>query len=106
MVRRSPRTNLCVASILWGVAALGLYCDPAVAQELHIEHVTVISPELSRPMLDATVYIHDDRIVSISSATSVATRRSEGKAETIDGHGLYLVPGLIDSHVHGDIPGM
>lgn len=49
-------------------------------------------------MSDATVSIHDDRIVSISPARSATKHSSKTNADVIDGHGLYLAPGLIDSH--------
>lgn len=89
------------------LAALGFFCASAVAQDVRIEHVTIVSPERSRPMQDASVYIHDDRIVSVSSATTVASRGFETHTDVIDGRGLYLAPGLIDSHVHTrDLPGM
>jgi imidazolonepropionase-like amidohydrolase len=111
-VLRLLRTELCILSVSSYLAALGFFCSSAIAQDVRIEHVTIVSAERSGPMPNSTVYIHDGRIVSISSATSAsstsaATRHSEIKTEVIDGHGLYLAPGLIDSHVHiGDIPGM
>ncbi len=43
----------------------------------------------------ATVTLHGDRIASISSATETTSME-----RTIDGAGLTLLPGLIDSHVH------
>ncbi len=50
--------------------------------------------------------VHDGRIVDIRSAGG-ATASSRRDANVIDGSGLFLAPGLIDSHVHlGDIPGM
>jgi imidazolonepropionase-like amidohydrolase len=105
--RRSLRTNRFAASLLLCFAALGLFCAQAAAQDVRIEHVTIISPERLRPMPDATVYIHDDRIVSISKATSAASTGSEKDVDIIDGHSLYLSPGLIDTHVHtNDLPGM
>jgi imidazolonepropionase-like amidohydrolase len=68
----------------------------AGAQDLRIEHVTVISPERTGPRRDATVSIHDGRIVANVRTTNV-----------IDGHGLFLAPGLIDSHVHlNNVPDM
>jgi imidazolonepropionase-like amidohydrolase len=59
-------------------------------------------------MRQATVYIQGDRIVSISRHPPSVSARSPGAAvEIIDGRGLYLIPGLIDSHVHtGDLPGL
>lgn len=82
--------------------ALGLFCSLATAQELWIEHVTVVSPERSKHLRDATVHIRDDKIVSISTRiTSKLTKNLKGTpAEIIEGRGLYLAPGLIDSHVH------
>lgn len=73
-----------------------------------IEHVTVVSPERSSPLTDASVLIRGDRIVSISSKASADKASSSGAAvQVIDGRGLYLAPGLIDSHVHsGGVPGM
>jgi imidazolonepropionase-like amidohydrolase len=95
-------------SIAQCLAALGAYCTSTAAQDIRIEQVTVISPERSAPMTDATVHIRGDRIVSISShSESGATGRPGTAAQVIDGRGLYLSPGLIDSHVHvADIPGM
>lgn len=79
-----------------GTAALLLLQAVGVqAQDLRIEHVTVISPERARPARDTTINIHDGRIAATSGGP------------VIDGHGLYLSPGLIDSHVHlAQIPGM
>ncbi len=75
-----------------------------LAADLQIEHVTIVSAERGAPMPDALVRVHDGRIVEIRSARGATAPRS---AHLIDGSGLYLAPGLIDSHVHlGDIPGM
>jgi len=55
-------------------------------------------------MRDASVRVHDGRIVAIHRASGVAQPKG---TEIIDGSGLFLAPGLIDSHVHlGEIPGM
>jgi imidazolonepropionase-like amidohydrolase len=90
------------------MVALGFHFASAAAHDLRIEHVTVVSPERSRPLQDATVVIRNDRIVSISQGSSSAAARTPGStAQVIDGGGLYLVPGLIDSHVHtSGVPGM
>jgi imidazolonepropionase-like amidohydrolase len=80
----------------------------AMAHDLRIEHVTIVSPERSSPMRNATVVIQDDRIISISRYPPSGLPSSPGTAvEVIDGKGLYLAPGLIDSHVHASgVPGM
>ena len=76
------------------------------AADLRIEHVTIVSPERGSPMRDALVRVHDGRIVAISRASST-TAQSSTDTIAIDGSGLVLAPGLIDSHVHlGGIPGM
>lgn len=76
------------------------FAAAAATQDVRIDHVTVISPERSAPLTDANVLIHDGHIVSLSAHEKTA-------AISLDGKGLYLTPGLIDSHVHlGEIPGM
>jgi len=60
-----------------------------------IENVTLISPERSTPLLHADVVIRDGKIAEIGNnlIASPHTHR-------IDGGGKFLIPGLIDSHVH------
>src|SRR5260370_17189270 len=96
------------ASLSSCLIALGLCCASVAARDLRVEDVTIVSPERFRPMREATVYIQGDRIVSISRRPPSGSARSPGTAvEIIDGQGLYLAPGLIDSHVHlNEIPGM
>ena len=73
--------------------------------DLEITHVTIVSPERSDPLRDARVRVHDGRIVSISKASGASAPSKDSAA--VDGSGLFLVPGLIDSHVHlSGIPGM
>jgi imidazolonepropionase-like amidohydrolase len=60
-----------------------------------IKNVTVVSPERSSPLSHATVAIRDGKIIE------VGTDLGAGKnTKAIDGHGGFLIPGLIDSHVH------
>jgi imidazolonepropionase-like amidohydrolase len=94
-----------ISRIRWLVIA-GALPGALLAADLQIEHVTIVSPERGTPMRDALVRVHDGRIVDIRGASGV-TARSRRDANVIDGSGLFLTPGLIDSHVHlGDIPGM
>jgi imidazolonepropionase-like amidohydrolase len=98
--------RLAALSALW----VGSVCTPALAlaQELVIEHVTVISPERSEPLQNATVTVHAGRIAAVAGGGSGRSpTRSSAAARALDGHGLFLIPGLIDSHVHlYSIPGM
>jgi imidazolonepropionase-like amidohydrolase len=89
------------------VIAAILHSASAVSQDLRIENVTVVSPESAREIPNATVTIHDGRIQSISTTASVHAASGANATRTLDGANLYLIPGLIDSHVHlGGIPGM
>jgi imidazolonepropionase-like amidohydrolase len=60
---------------------------------LVVSDVTVVSPERAAPLEHAYVRIREGRIVEVSESPLL------GEQE-IDGTGRYLIPGLIDSHVH------
>jgi imidazolonepropionase-like amidohydrolase len=60
-----------------------------------ITNVTVISPERVAPLFHADVVIRNGRIAEIGSNLVANT-----PARRIDGTGRFLIPGLIDSHVH------
>jgi len=76
-------------------------------QELLIEHVTVVSPQWIAPLRDVNVEVRDGRIASISTGAPNHPSYAGSKTVVIDGGGLYLTPGLIDSHVHlGAVQGM
>jgi len=60
---------------------------------LVVSNVTVISPERAAPLTHAYVRILDGQIAEVSE------RRLYGRTE-INGTGRFLIPGLIDSHVH------
>jgi imidazolonepropionase-like amidohydrolase len=94
-----------ISRIRWLVLA-GALPSALLAADLQIEHVTIVSPERATPMRDALVRVHDGRIVDIQRAGG-AIAQPRRDANVIDGSGLFLAPGLIDSHVHlGEIPGM
>jgi imidazolonepropionase-like amidohydrolase len=96
--------RLALLSHVWLVLAAA-WPLPLWATDLEIEHVTIVSPERDGPMRDAQLHVHEGRIVAISKAGGAAAR-SKGSVQ-VDGSGLFLAPGLIDSHVHlGGIPGM
>src|SRR5665213_1967126 len=100
-----PRHISFVSRIPWLMLAVALP-GVSLAADLLIEHVTLVSPERGGPMRDAFVRVHDGRIVEIGRASGASTPSSRDTI-AIDGSGLFLAPGLIDSHVHlGEIPGM
>ena len=75
------------------------HAQRVVDQGTVIENVTLISPERAAPLLHASVVIRDGRIVEVSTNLVAGPH-----ARRIDGSRRFLIPGLIDSHVHvGDM---
>ncbi len=62
--------------------------------DLAITGVTVIDPESRRVLPDHTVQIDEGRIVEIGSD------RPSSAVESVDASELFVIPGLIDMHVH------
>lgn len=81
----------------------GYGLSSAKANELIIENVTLISPERNKPLAHANVRIAKGTITEISIGKLVPNQPSK----KIDGSGRFLIPGLIDSHVHlAKVPSM
>lgn len=89
---------------------LSIWVVPGAAlADLIIRNVTIISPDLPEAMAHQTVRIRNDRIVSISSAQSAGLDKTSKSADDVvlDGTDRYLIPGLMDSHLHTSvIPGL
>jgi len=73
--------------------------DPVVAdagtRDYVLVNVSVLAPEGDRFLPDRNVVIRDGQIRAIGNTTT-----SPGEIPTLDGRGMYLVPGFTDSHVH------
>jgi len=67
----------------------------ASAMPYTIINATLLSPERSAPLSDAWVVVDGDRIIEIGTGPI-----DTSGTEVIDAQGGYLIPGLIDSHVH------
>jgi imidazolonepropionase-like amidohydrolase len=65
------------------------------AHDSIIQNVTVISPERSLPIHHVDVLIENGKIAKIG-----ANLIPGPQSQRIDGSGRFLIPGLIDSHVH------
>ncbi|MFL6547673.1 MAG: amidohydrolase, partial [Povalibacter sp.] len=74
--------------------------SPAIAGDLLIENVTVVTPDRTQPLANQSVLIHNDRIAQISAKPLKAPA---GTAR-LNGSGKFLTPGLMDSHVHLTTP--
>src|SRR5215470_16117096 len=70
--------------------AFALQWTQAPAQDLRIEHVTVVSPERPDALQNAAVTVHEGHITAISTGSSAsgAPLRAAG-ARILDGHRLY-----------------
>lgn len=87
-MRKLALLAACAASLAVATAArAGAYA---------IEHVTLIDGLGHAPQRDMTVEVDGDRIVAITP--SALAKTPKGKA--IDGRGKYLMPGLMDVHIH------
>ena len=69
-----------------------------------ISDVTIVSPERLDHVQTGSVLIEDGRIVRVDRKEGA---KKPAGATVVSGKGLYLIPGLIDSHVHlASVPGM
>jgi imidazolonepropionase-like amidohydrolase len=87
----------CFVFSLAGALAQEQPAPPAQPSVLALTSVTVIDTTGSRPGRRATVVITGDRISEIGEPGKVSIPTG---AQTVDGTGKYLLPGLWDMHMH------
>ncbi|MEM7052639.1 MAG: amidohydrolase family protein [Acidobacteriota bacterium] len=90
------------ALLILGLASGCANSGPKVAPQadLVIHGATLISPEREQPLAEAWVTIRDGHI------DAVGTGEAPAATATLDAEGKFLIPGLIDSHVHlAGVPG-
>jgi len=78
---------------LWAVAVTG----PAAAGMLALTGATVFDGTGAEPVADSTLLIRDDRITAVGPAHRVAVPAG---AQVLRVTGTWILPGLIDAHVH------
>lgn len=78
-----------------GIAAVGPV--PPARQSIAIVDVTVVDPTQAHASAPRTVLIEDGRIVAVAESRAAVV---PDRALRVDGHGRYLIPGLVDLHVH------
>jgi len=81
-------------------ACAAIEAAPGADESIAIVGATVIHPErdgakASEP--DSTILISGHRIVAVGPASTVAVPQ---KSTVIDGRGKWVIPGLVDGHVH------
>ena len=106
MIRRSPAVSslpvLLVSLLVPLVASLALAGAAGAQDTLVLRHVTVVDVEAGTLVPDQAVVLRGGRIDAVGPDAEVGADgvRPEG-AETLDGGGRFLLPGLWDLHVHG-----
>jgi predicted amidohydrolase YtcJ len=89
---------------LFSVAIFAHSASNRSASRIWIADVTIISPENLDHIGTGSVLIENGRIVRVDRR--VGSKKPAG-ATLVSGRGSFLIPGLIDSHVHlASIPGM
>lgn len=82
--------------ILIAACAVLAMAAPATAETYAIEHVTLIDGSGHAPQRDMTVTVEGERITGVAPSALA----KDAKGALIDGRGKYLIPGLIDAHIH------
>lgn len=72
--------------------------EQPLPSNLVIQGVTIVDVEVGTLRKDCTVIVTGDRIQRIS--TQPHAEMPQSATRIIDGRGLFLIPGLIDAHVH------
>jgi imidazolonepropionase-like amidohydrolase len=72
-------------------------CSSHPPPSLAITHVTIIDGTGAAPQVDMTVFLAEEQIAAIGPSRSIFIPR---KTKTLDATGKFLIPGLVDMHVH------
>jgi imidazolonepropionase-like amidohydrolase len=72
-------------------------CAPPRKDVLAVTHVTVVDMTGAPPRADQTAIIEKQRIVALGPSDPAAIPRG---AQILDAHGKFLIPGLVDMHIH------
>lgn len=96
-----PMKRLCAALL----PLLAIACAPAPARApspepgdaIAFTHVSVVPVTRDTVLRDLTVVVRGERIVAMGAADRTPVPRG---ARVVEGRGRYLIPGLVDAHVH------
>ncbi len=93
--RSRRRTALGFITIVICMTACSCSLHPPTS--LAITHVTLIDATGAAPQTDMSVFLADEHIAAIGPSKSVFIPQ---KTKTLDATGKFLIPGLVDMHVH------
>ncbi len=104
-MKRSMLASLLAAVVLIACSASSVTPTPppANAERVAIVDVTIVDVDRGTAVPGRTVIVAGETVESIGATGDV---RIAGGERTIDGRGLYLMPGLVDAHVHFFDPGV
>lgn len=71
--------------------------NPAANGSASVANVAVVDVEKGCLIQDQTILIEADQIAGIGNDAELHIPKETSR---VDGHGLYLLPGLVDAHVH------
>jgi cytosine/adenosine deaminase-related metal-dependent hydrolase len=95
---------LVLALLLSVGASAGPRSNEPDPSRIWITDVTIVSPENLADLARGSVVIENERIVRVERKASA---KPPAGATVVSGEGGFLIPGLIDSHVHlASIPGV
>jgi imidazolonepropionase-like amidohydrolase len=93
-----------LCTLFFPLVALSAPTPGQASSRTWITDVTIISPENLNHIATGSVLIENGRIVRIERKQRVS---KPPDVVVVSGKGLFLIPGLIDSHVHlASVPGM
>ena len=75
---------------------------PLLAATIALRGATLVDGTGRPPLENALLVVRDGRMVGVSAATADALRALPSDAVLTDASGRWIVPGLIDAHVHSE----
>ncbi len=93
IIRPATRASWFLAACVLALAA----CDQATPDGVALVGATVFDGSSAQPLTDQVIIVRNDKIVAIGAREEVGVPR---RMRTVDLSGKYVVPGLIDGHVH------
>ena len=101
---KTMKTSTIALSLVLSVLACADSKSNQTANQVWITDVIIVSPESLDHIEKGSVLIENGRIARVDR--NQGAKRPAG-ATVVSGQGQYLIPGLIDSHVHlASVPGM
>ena len=87
--------NQAAADAVADLAQASANLRPIASGVIAFTHATIINPDGSAPLLDATLVIRDGKITALGNTAEVPAG-----AAVLDASGKFILPGLWDTHAH------